>query len=204
MTHTPHLRAEMGRHAAAEPADLWAVLAGRRSVREYTEAPVADAHLHALIDAAIQAPSAINQQPWAFVVIKDRALLDIVSDRAKSHLLKASLGAPPHPFREMLNDPAFHIFYHAPAVVVIAAAEPTDWAVEDCALAAENFMLAAYAKGLGTCWIGFAQHWLATPDGKAALGIPEKVSPIAPIAVGHPRRLPPPVPRKSPEIRWIG
>ena len=56
---------------------------------------------------------------------------------------------------EMLNDPKFHIFYHAPVLVVIAAAEPTDWAVEDCALAAENLMLAAYAKGLGTCWIGW-------------------------------------------------
>ena len=89
-------------------------------------------------------------------------------------------------------------------LVVIAAAEPTDWAVEDCALAAENLMLAAYAKGLGTCWIGFAQHWLATADGKAALGVPATYAPIAPIIVGHPRRQPPPVPRKAPEIHWLG
>ena len=104
----------------------------------------------------------------------------------------------------MLNDPKFHIFYHAPVSVVIAAAEPTDWAVEDCALAAENLMLAAYARGLGTCWVGFAQHWLATPDGKAALGVPPTYAPIAPIAIGHPRRQPPPVPRKAPEVHWVG
>ncbi|HUW74370.1 MAG TPA: nitroreductase family protein [Methyloceanibacter sp.] len=183
--------------------ELLEAIDGRRSVREYTEAPVDDTVLRDLIDAAIQAPSAINQQPWAFVVVKDGTLLNRISDQAKSHLLKASLGAPAHPFREVLNDPKFHIFYHAPAVVVIAAAEPTDWAIEDCALAAENFMLAAYAKGLGTCWIGFAQQWLATPDGKGALGIPAAFSPIAPIAIGHPRRQPPPVPRKSPDIRWI-
>jgi nitroreductase len=184
--------------------DLLEAIDGRRSVREYTEEPVDDAILRELIAAAIQAPSAINQQPWAFIVVKDAAILSRISDQAKAHFLKASLAAPAHPFRDMLNDPKFHIFYHAPALVVIAAAEPTDWAIEDCALAAENLMLAAYAKGLGTCWIGFAQHWLATADGKAALGVPPSLSPIAPIIVGHPRRQPPPVPRKPADIRWVG
>jgi len=153
--------------------------------------------------AAIQAPSAINQQPWGFVVVKDLPLLAHISDQAKAHLLKASLGAPAPPFRDMLNDPQFHIFYHAPVLVVIAAAQPTDWAVEDCALAAENLMLAAHGAGLGTCWIGFAQHWLATADGKAALGLPLSHTPIAPVIVGHPLRRPAPVPRKAPSIRWL-
>lgn len=175
----------------------------RRSVREYTDEPVSDAALRALIDAAIQAPSAINQQPWCFVVIKDRRLLDRISDRAKAYLLKASLGAPAHPFRDMLNDPNFDIFYKAPVLIVIGVAQPTDWAVEDCALAAENLMLAAHAAGLGTCWIGFAQHWLGTPDGKAALDLPRNCIPIAPIVVGHPRRRAAQVPRKEPHIRWL-
>jgi nitroreductase len=183
--------------------ELLEAIDGRRSVREYTDEPVGDATLNALIEAAIKAPSAINQQPWSFVIVKDQALLQRISDQAKAHLLKASLGAPARPFRDMLNDPNFHIFYHAPVLVVIAAAEPTDWAVEDCALAAENLMLAAYAQGLGTCWIGFAQHWLATAEGKSALGLPPTYAPIAPIIVGHPRRRPAPVPRKAPNIRWI-
>ena len=184
--------------------ELLEAINGRRSVREYMDAPIDHAVLRELIEAAIQAPSAINQQPWAFIVVTDRAKLDRISDLAKTYLLKASLAAPAHPFREMLNDPKFHLFYHAPALVVIAAAEPTDWAIEDCALAAENLMLAAYAKGLGTCWVGFAQHWLATPEGKAALGVPPGYAPIAPIAIGHPRRQPPPVPRRSANIRFIG
>jgi nitroreductase len=175
----------------------------RRSVREYTDEPVSDATIRALIDAAIQAPSAINQQPWCFVVVKDRRLLERISSRAKAHLLKASLGAPAHPFRDMLNDPGFDIFYHAPVLVVIGAAQPTDWAVEDCALAAENLMLAAHGMGLGTCWIGFAQHWLATQEGKEALGLPPSCTPIAPIVVGHPRRKAVPVPRKAASIRWL-
>ena len=183
--------------------DLLEALRKRRSVREYTGEPVDDAVLRELIEAAVQAPSAINQQPWTFVVIKDADRLAQISRQATFHLLKASLSAPAHPFREMLNDPDFDIFYHAPALVVIAAADPTDWAVEDCALAAENLMLAAYAMDLGTCWIGFAQNWLATPEGKAELGIPATYAPIAPIVVGHPRRPPPPVPRKNPDILWI-
>jgi nitroreductase len=183
--------------------ELMQAINGRRSVREFTDENVSDGVLHELIVAAIQAPSAINQQPWCFVVVKNPPLLAHISDRAKAHLLKASLGAPAHPFRDMLNDPKFHIFYHAPALIVIAAAQPTDWAVEDCALAAENLMLAAYDAGLGTCWIGFAQHWLGTTDGKAALDLPPSYVPVAPIIVGHPRRRPAPVPRKTPSIRWL-
>lgn len=193
----------MGSPADAITMDLLEAIRRRRSVREYTEEPVDDALLRELIEAAVQAPSAVNQQPWTFVVVKDPARIAEISERAKSHLLKASLGAPVSRFREMLNDPEFDIFYDAPVLVVIAAAEPTDWAVEDCALAAENLMLTACAKGLGTCWIGFAQNWLATPDGKAALGLPAPYAPVAPIVVGHPRRQPPPVPRKNPEILWI-
>jgi nitroreductase len=183
--------------------ELLQAINGRRSVREYTDETVSDAALRALIDAAIQAPSAINQQPWCFVVVKDRPLLAQISDRAKGHLLKSSLAAPAHPFRDMLNDPKFDIFYHAPALVVIASAEPTEWAVEDCALAAENLMLAAHGAGLGTCWIGFAQDWLGTAEGKTALDLPMSFAPIAPIIVGHPRRKPAPVPRKMPTIRWL-
>ena len=183
--------------------ELLEAINGRRSVREYTDEPVSDVALRELIDAAIQAPSAINQQPWCFIVVKNPPLLAHISDQAKAHLLKASLGAPAHPFRDMLNDPQFHIFYHAPVLVVIAACQPTDWAVEDCALAAENLMLAAHGAGLGTCWIGFAQHWLGTADGKAALGLPQSYAPIAPIIVGHPRRKPAPAPRKAASIRWL-
>ncbi len=75
--------------------------------------------------------------------------------------------------------------------------------MEDCALAAENLMLGAYAKGLGTCWIGFSQGWLGTEDGKRALGLPAEITPVAPIILGHPRHAPAPVPRKTPDIHWL-
>ena len=54
-----------------------------------------------MIGTAVQAPSAINQQPWCFVVVREQLLLARISDQAKSHLLRASLGAPAHPFRDI-------------------------------------------------------------------------------------------------------
>ncbi len=106
------------------------------------------------------------------------------------------------PMRAHLEDPAFHIFYHAPALVLISARD-ADWASEDSALAAENLMLAACAEGLGTCWIGFAQRWLETRDGRRAVGLPEGYVPVAPLIVGHPHEAAPPVPRRAPAIHWL-
>ena len=106
-------------------------------------------------------------------------------------------------FRELLSGPAFDIFYHAPALVVISGRAQEPWIVEDCAMAAQNLMLAAFAEGLGTCWIGFSQGYLGTPAGKAALGAPEAWLPVAPIVVGRPAASPPPVARLELEIRWI-
>ncbi len=177
----------------------------RRAVREFTAEPVDEKSLRELIDAAVQAPSAVNQQPWLFFVVRDQALLARISREAKAHMLRTSpVGLASHHFEELLSDPKFDIFYHAPALIVIAAVAESPWAVADCALAAENLMLAARAAGLGTCWIGFAQGWLATPEGKVALGLPATHVAVVPIIVGHPRSAPPPVPRKKPEIRWIG
>jgi nitroreductase len=104
----------------------------------------------------------------------------------------------------MLSDASFQIFYHAPVLILISGIAQTPWVVEDCALAAQNLMLAAYGDGLGTCWIGFAQGFLNTPEGKDALGLPATSVPVAPIIVGYPKTEIAPVPRKEPEIRWIG
>jgi len=87
---------------------------------------------------------------------------------------------------------------------VISGNAPGSWIVEDCALAAENLMLTAHLMGLGSCWIGFAQGYLNTPAGKRTLGLPESWVPVAPIILGFPAAPPEPVPRKEPEIRWVG
>jgi len=184
--------------------DLKEAIYTRRSARDFTDEPVDEKTLRQLVDAAVQAPSAVNQQPWSFCVVRDRTLLVRISDEAKAHMLKTSPAGLSHHFQEVLSDPKFDVFYHAPALVVISSTTESPWAVENCSLAAENLMLTARAAGLGTCWIGFAQAWLGTPEGKMALGLPANYVPVAPIIVGHPKSAPPPVPRKEPEIRWVG
>ena len=184
--------------------ELKEAIYSRRATREFTADPVDEKTLRNLIDAAVQAPSAVNQQPWAFCVVRSKALLAKISQEAKAHMVKSSpIGLISHHFDQILNDPNFDIFYHAPALIVICSVAEIPWAVEDCALAAENLMLAARAAGLGTCWIGFAQGWLGTPEGKAALNLPPAYKPVAPIIVGHPKTTPPAVSRKAPEIHWI-
>ncbi len=177
----------------------------RRSTREYTAQAVDDDTIRRLVDAAVHAPSASNGQPWTFTVIRDKGLLDRISDVAKSHMLATMTDGPQADrYRTTLADVDFHIFYHAPALILISAVAQSPWAVEDCALAAENLMLAAYGEGLGTCWIGFAQRFLNTPEGKSAVGLPATSVPVAPIIVGHPKAEPAPVEHREPEIRWIG
>lgn len=185
--------------------DLNVAITARRAVREYLARAVDEATIRNLIDAAVQAPSAFNQQPWTFTVVRDQAVLDRVSREAKSHLLATlPANAQSDGLRPHLQDPDFHIFYHAPVLILISAAAQGPWISEDCALAAENLMLAAHATGLGSCWIGFAQSFLNTPDGKQALGLPDAAVAVAPIIVGYPRAAPHPVPRNEPEIHWVG
>jgi nitroreductase len=185
--------------------DIMDAIHGRRAVRAYTAQTVDEAAIRKLIDAAIQAPSAVNEQPWCFTVVRDRALFERISREAKAHMLRTTAaGLVAHHLQSTLRDPEFDIFYRAPVLIVISASRETAWAVEDCSLAAENLMLAAYAAGLGTCWIGFAQGWLGTDEGMKALELSNTYRPVAPIIVGHPRVTPARVPRHKPEIRWIG
>jgi len=188
-----------------EPAvpDFSDVLRGRRSVRQYLSVPVPRRAIEAFIEAATLAPSAMNEQPWHFTVVTDRALLDSMSQCAKVHMLSRNRAMPGR-MRDLLQEESFHIFYGAPALVVISAPEAAAWTTEDCALAAENLMLAAYARGYGTCWIGFAQEWLNTKEGAAAIDLPPGMRAVAPIIVGKPKEFPQAVARREPAIRWIG
>ena len=180
-------------------------ISGRRAVRDYTDKKVERQIIQTLIKLAVQAPSAVNQQPWAFSVVTDQKILDLVSAEAKLHMIATTEGSQhaAH-FKSHLEDPLFHIFYHAPALILISAVEEVPWIVEDCSLAAENLMLAAYGLGLGSCWIGFAQSYLNTKQGKNLIDLPEAWVPVAPIIVGYPKSFPDAVQRKEPIVRWLG
>jgi len=174
------------------------VIYSRRSVRNYSEKAVDKAAIESLIDAAIQAPSAMNSQPWAFGVVQDKELLRKVSDRAKEEFLRvANVGE----YRETLENPEFNIFYNVTTLIIIfARPNVSPMAGTDCSLAAENLMLMAKNLGLGTCWIGFSIPFLSNPEGKQMLGIPEDYSVVAPIIVGYPAEEPEAREKNPPEI----
>jgi nitroreductase len=182
--------------------DLVDAIFGRRSVRDFTDEPIGEGTVRTLIQAAIQAPSAMNCQPWAFIVIQDKGLLKKFSDRAKWLCAQAFKTEPStETLQQMLDDPSFNIFYHSGTLIVICA-KPTgqhpDW---DCCLAAQNLMLIAHDMGLGTCPIGLAWPLFEQADVKRELNIPPNHTAVMPVVVGHPRTKPTPIERKPPDIR---
>ena len=181
--------------------DLMEAIYSRRSVRSYTEQSVHKATIEVLIQAAIQAPSALNQQPWAFAVIHDGQVLAQYSDHVKAQVLKGlTPQSPLYAHRQALESPAYNVFYGAGTLIVICAKPEGVNAEEDCSLAAQNLMLAAHAMGLGTCPIGFARPWLNLEETKRDLAIPMHYTVVFPVIVGYPTGLTPPVARKEPEI----
>jgi nitroreductase len=175
----------------------------RRSVRNYATRTIGRDVIFALLDAAVHAPTAMLEEPWSFAVIQDRNLLNRLSESAKESVRSAAQGSDSDQAKhslELVNRPDFHVFYNAGTLIVIYSKFQGPFAAADCWLAAQNLLLAACAKGLGTCVIGFAVSALNTPEWKAALSISAEMTAIAPIIVGVPAGETPPVPRKQPEV----
>ena len=150
----------------------------RRSIRAFRPDPVDPDAIRTILEGAMHAASAGNQQPWRFVVIRDRAMLQAIADM--------------HPYGKMLPD--------APLAILVCG-DPGDakWAVlwdQDCSACTENLLIEAELLGLGAVWLGI--HPL--PEREAALrellGIPEQVVPFAIVPFGWPAQ------RKEPSDRY--
>jgi nitroreductase len=180
--------------------DVMKATDNRWSVRAYTDHPVDKTTVEALIKGATFAPSSMNEQPWAFVVILNATQLAQCSDRIKRHVLKhLKPESPSAKFRDMAYDPDYDIFQRA-RTLIICASPDADNGKEDCSLAARNLMLAAYTIGLGTCPIGFALLWLNQTRIKRSLGIPDDYVPVFAVVVGYSSGEAPPVQRRAPEM----
>ena len=194
----------------ASPLSALDVIFMRRSVRAYTSGRVDETTIRGLLDAAVQAPTAMHEEPWAFVVIQDPRLLKRYSDVAKGnwaaeaqHYRQLHRGADAvaaSAFAERFASPDFCLSYDAHTLIAICAKHAGPFAAADCWLAAENLMLAACALGLGTCCIGSAIPALNSPAIKAELGIPAEVEVVAPIIVGMPSSPAIESPRRAPHI----
>ena len=162
--------------------DMLEVIHSRRSIRQYADAPVTDAQVETVLRAAMAAPSASNQQPWRFVVVRDAAI--------RGKLAEATPYASP--------------VGRAPVGIVVLGdtrdnKHPGFW-VQDCAAAVENLLLATHAIGLGAVWIGVHPNEERASAVAAIVGAPDGVVPLCMIAVGVPAAAGPRVDRYRPEF----
>ena len=151
--------------------DLIQTIMTRSSVRSFLDKPVSDETVGQLLKAAMAAPSAKNSQPWAFVVIRDRAQLE---------KLGASL-------------PNAKMTATAPVAIVICGVldkalpgEAREYWIQDAAAATENFLLAVHALGLGAVWTGVHPISERIRILKDALRLPEGIEPFCLIPFGWP------------------
>ena len=140
----------------------------RRSIRKYSSGPVNKSDVDLLLTAAMYAPSARNEQPWHFVVIDDRGILDQIRRV--------------HPYASMLS--------HAPMAILVCGDEKLElskgyWPV-DCSAATQNILLAAHALGLGAVWLGVYPRSERQSDIRKIFDLPAHIQPFALISIGHP------------------
>ena len=113
-------------------------IAQRYSCRSFTNQPVENEKIEAIALAAIQAPSAVNKQPWQIIVIKDKTLIDEMDIYGMTQLDEVS--------HQRIMGRGGKLFYNAPLLVVIAKNGNKDL---DCGIVAQNVTLAATSLGLG-------------------------------------------------------
>jgi nitroreductase len=176
-------------------------------VRNYSDKEVPDEIIKEIIRAGTYAPTAMNQQPWRFVVVKNKKLIEEYDERAKK-LFVAAFKDTTIPamaaYVRNLSKPEARLFYGAP-VLILVFASPDVVMDHDCALAAENMMLAAHSLGIGSCWIGLALHLGWDTEFLKEAGVPEGHKLVAPLIFGYPEKgeLKAP-PRKTDVIlKWI-
>ncbi len=140
----------------------------RRSIRAYTSESVSDENIDFILKAGMSAPSAGNEQPWHFVVIRDRTILDAIPAI--------------HPHSEMLHQ--------APVAILtcgdLSLEKHVGYWVQDCSAATENMLLAVTSRGLGSVWLGVYPRQDRVEGLRKLLTIPEHVIPFALIPIGCP------------------
>ncbi len=179
----------------------------RRSVRAYESKKVPRDIIETIIDAANNAPSGMNSQPWRFVVIEDDALhrqmLEAAVPNAKT-MLEPLKESNPERYQmimkryEELDDP---IYYGAPAIIFVIGTDK--YADMSCPLACQNIMLSAYSLGLGSCWVAFGSLITDNEEITKSLELKEGEKIFGPILVGYPKGDTVSPDKKPPIVKWI-
>jgi len=172
---------------SAKVPDALTVIHSRKSVRIFTGQAVSKGDLNTILRAGMAAPTAVNKQPWSFIVITERKTLNVLADKLKNASMLGKAGA---------------------AIIVCAIPEKAygqkkDLAIIDSALAGENILLAIEALGLGATWTAAYPYEDRMNIVRKTLGIPERVIPLNVIPIGHPTGSDKPKNKYKPEnIHW--
>lgn len=184
----------------------------RRSIRNFKEKEINKETLKEIIQTGKYAPSALNKQPWKFIVITNKNFIKDLSIKVKEELRKILKKRFIKKFsiKELKDEDIFKlllafafskediIFFNAPALVFILTKNFL-FNNESCACCAENMMIAAHSLGIGSCWIGFASVLGLKKQLLEKIGVPEKHHIAAAIVFGYPKEYP-----GKPSIRRIG
>ncbi|WP_101773293.1 nitroreductase family protein [Peptostreptococcus faecalis] len=178
--------------------DVLECIKSRRSVRKFSDKKLEYDTIKNIIDAAVCAPTAQMREPWGFLVIQDKEELKAISDVAKEGI-KKEIDTLPHfkKYEDWFNDPEYNVFYGSENLVVVYGDSDAHWYKEDCCCVADNIMLLANNEGIGTCWIGFSEIILDTPELKEKYNIPQNYKPVASLIMGYMDRTPKPPRRKE-------
>lgn len=150
----------------------------RVSVRQFTGEKISSEQIDTLLRAAMAAPSAINKQPWAFIVVTDEAIIERLGEEL--------------PFSRCSNHPACAIIPCGDLSKAIEGAGRDFW-INDVSAATENLLLAAHAMGLGAVWTGLHPNMERAAFVQEMLGLPEHIIPLCIVPVG--------VPAEQPEVK---
>lgn len=154
----------------------------RTSIRQYTNEPVSKADIETMLRAGMAAPTAVNKQPWHFVV---------VTDKAKLKALSGGRG-------RMLEQCAVAIVVCGDMEKAMPGKAKEYW-IQDCSAATENILLAANALGLGAVWTGVYPMEDRMAAVSKAMKLPETIVPLCTIVIGHPAEQPKPKDKWKPE-----
>ncbi len=131
----------------------------RRSVRSYKPDPLSEEQIKAIIEAGCLAPSAHNGQPWNFVVITNREVINRLSLSAQGFLKEnAETEERRKQLEERFAGGNDGVFYGAPCLILICTEKGNEYAPMDAGIAAQNMCLYAQEQGIGSCYIGYARH----------------------------------------------
>lgn len=164
------------------------VIHSRKSVRNFTEKAVTKEQLEILVKAGMAAPSARNLQPWAFIVITERKVLDDLADSL--------------PYAKMLKQVSGAIVVCGDLSKAATDVDQAYW-VQDCSAASQNILLAAESMGLGAVWTAVYPYEERINSVKKILSLPENIIPLNVIPVGYPTGIDKPKNKWKPEnLHW--